>query len=48
MLSKGVSFFEALLKFDTGKVMLAIQEEIDAFQTKIDAAKTKMSEKIQM
>ncbi len=30
LLSKGVSFFEALLKFDAAKIMLAIEEDIGA------------------
>jgi len=48
VLSKGVSFFEGILKFDAEKVIKAVEEEIEAFQVIIDAAKTKKSEEVQM
>ena len=48
LLSKGVSFFEGLLKFDSGKVIRAVEDEIEALQAQIDAAKTKKDEEVQI
>ena len=46
LLSKGVSFFEGLLKFDADKIMQAVEDEIEAFKAKIDAAKQKKDEEV--
>jgi Zn-dependent M32 family carboxypeptidase len=48
LLSKGISFFEGILRFDAGKVIQAVEEEIEALQAKIETAKTKKSEELQM
>lgn len=46
LLKKGIAFFEKILRFDVGKVIQAVEEEIQALQAKIELAKTKKSEEM--